>query len=304
MFPKFGKKKKKKKQMSAPYFSKKTPNKISNEIKVSGKNTLIKTTDGSWHVAIADEPIDATVDGKKMFCIHVDNSTNFPSMMLGFTPMETINSNEYACFGNYGFTGVGLHLFDGNLFYPVGKCHNIIDFKISIKAKEIIVILTISNNGTKKEIQFLCDGKESKSTDVSRIFNGDLLFPAICLRYKHQQITTIPIDQIKKRTPQVENLIKEYQQQPKNYINIEVKQARHDLLKQNEEMMSDFFKQFEQQTNLSDDVETKKENTKEKKVKQVATKKTKKETKPKTTKATKKKEEKKNNKEKKTKSKK
>jgi hypothetical protein len=135
------------------------------------------------------------------------------------------------------------------------------------------------------------------------------LFPAIVLGDKDQQITTIPIDQIKTRTPEIEDLIKEYQQQQKNNHPIdEVKQARNDLLKQNEEMMYNFFNQLEQQTKASDvvevEVETKKENAKEKKVKQVATKKTKKETKPKTTKATKKKEETKNNKEKKAKAKK
>ncbi len=132
------------------------------------------------------------------------------------------------------------------------------------------------------------------------------MFPAISLLCENQQITTIPIDQIKKRTPEIKNLIKEYQQQQNNVEGRELKQAKNDLLKQNEEMMSDFFMQFEQQTNASDvvEVETKRENKKEKKVKQLATKKTKKETKPKTTKATKKKEEKKNNKENKTKAKK
>jgi hypothetical protein len=39
------------------------------------------------------------------------------------------------------------------------------------------------------------------------------LFPAICLCDITQQVTTIPIDQIKTRTPEIESLIKEYQQQ-------------------------------------------------------------------------------------------
>ncbi len=45
------------------------------------------------------------------------------------------------------------------------------------------------------------------------------MFPAICLCQRNQQITTIPIDQVKTRTPEIENLIKEYQeQQVKNQI--------------------------------------------------------------------------------------
>ncbi len=172
--------------------------------------------------------------------------------MIGFTPLQTFDSNAF--FGNNGFTGCGICLADGNLWYSVDKHHKIIDFKISQKAKEIIVILTISNNGTKKEIRFLVDGNESKSSDVSKSLKGDRLFPAIILYQQNQQITTIPIDEIKTRTPKIESLLCEG-------------------------------------NNSIVEVETKKENTKEKKFKKVATKKTKKETKPKTTKATKKKEE-------------
>ena len=45
------------------------------------------------------------------------------------------------------------------------------------------------------------------------------MFPAICFYEKNQQVTTIPIDEIKTRTPEIENLIKEYQQQRNNQNN-------------------------------------------------------------------------------------
>jgi hypothetical protein len=200
-----------------PSFSKDVPNKIGKGIDVSGKNALINTV-GAWRVAIASEPIDAKVDGKKIFCVRVDKAGMMACMMIGFTPMETFDSNKYAYFGENGFSGCGIHLRNGCLFYPVKKQHNIIDSEIAKKATEIIVILTISNNGKKKEIQFLCDGKESQSSDVSEILNGDRLFPAICLFSLGQHITTIPIDQIKKRTPEIDNLIKKQQQQNTNQI--------------------------------------------------------------------------------------
>ncbi len=104
------------------------------------------------------------------------------------------------------------------------------------KAKEIIVILEISNNGKKKEIRFLVDGNESKSTDVSEHLNGDRLFPALCLGIKDQQITTIPIDQIKTRNPEIENLIKEYQEQ---------KQTSNSFLQQHEHLGKKFLQQRE-----------------------------------------------------------
>ncbi len=217
--------------MSAPSFSKNTPNKIGMEIIVSGRNTLIKTETFSrdwtdiWRVAIADEPIDAKIDGKKMFCVRIDKAGFHSMMMIGFTPLQTFDSNmENVYFGSKGFTGTGISLNSGNLCYPVRqypfcKHYNIIDEEISRKAKEVIVILTISNDGKKKEIRFLCDGKESKSSDVSEYLNGDVLFPAISMLFVNQQITTIPIDEIKTRTAEVDDLIKEYQeQQNKNQI--------------------------------------------------------------------------------------
>ncbi len=198
--------------MSAPSFSPNIPNKIGKNITVSGRNTLIRTVQENWSFAISDEPFDAKVDGKKLFCVRVDNAGPYSYIMIGFTPMETFDSTKESGFGKNGFTGCGISLYDGNVWYPVQKHHDFIDNKFSRKAKEIIVILTISNNGAKKEIKFLCDGNESKSSDVSEHLQGDFLFPAICLGEKNQ-VTTIPIDQIKTRTPEIENFIKEYQQQ-------------------------------------------------------------------------------------------
>jgi hypothetical protein len=205
-------KKTRKKKTSVPPFSKDTPNKVGDSINVSGKNTLTKTEDNVWHAAISDEPIDAKVDGKEMFCVRVENAGEDSMMMIGLTPMETFDSSKNAYFGGSDFTGCGLNFYDGSLWYPVDNNESIIDQGICEKATEIIIILTISNNGKKKEIRFLFDGKESKSFDVSEYLKEDLLFPTIILGNPKQQLTTIPIDQIKTRTPEIENLIKEYQQ--------------------------------------------------------------------------------------------
>ncbi len=54
--------------MSPPSFAKDISYKVGSGIEVSGKNTLIKTENNNhWRIAIADEPIDAKVDGKKFF---------------------------------------------------------------------------------------------------------------------------------------------------------------------------------------------------------------------------------------------
>jgi hypothetical protein len=100
--------------MSAPTFSKLILNKVGDGIDVFAKNTLTKT-DHSWRVAIANEPIDAKVDGKKFFCVRVDDSGVYSSMMIGFTPMETFDSTKEAWFGSNDFTGCGMNLNGGSL---------------------------------------------------------------------------------------------------------------------------------------------------------------------------------------------
>jgi hypothetical protein len=206
---------KKKKKMASLSFSKDTPNKIATGIDVSEKSTLIKTDDNGWRAAIADEPIDTKVDGRKISCVRVDSIGAHAAMMIGFAPVETFDSNKQASFGYNGFTGTGISLDSGNLWYPVGKHHKIINDEVSKQAKEIIAVLDVSNNGTKKEIRFLVDGNETKSTDVSEHLKGSRVFLTICLFEQNQKVTTIPIDQIQNKTPEIENLIKEYQQQGK-----------------------------------------------------------------------------------------
>ncbi len=95
-----------------PSFSKEAPNKIGDGIEVSGKNTLTKL-DHCWRVAIADDPMDAKVDGTKMFCVRVNVAGSDSSMMIGFAPMETFDSQKEAFFGGYDFTGAGIYLFNG-----------------------------------------------------------------------------------------------------------------------------------------------------------------------------------------------
>ncbi len=93
-----------------PFFSKDAPNKIGEGINVYGKNTLIKTDNG-YRVAIAEESIDAKVDGKKLFCVRVDHLGDYSMMMIGFTPMETFHSTKEAYFGVNDFTGTGMFLY-------------------------------------------------------------------------------------------------------------------------------------------------------------------------------------------------
>ena len=88
-----------------PSFSKDIPNKIGEGIEVSGRNTLIEREPHGSRVAIANEPVDAKVDGKKVFCVRVENAGPDLWMEFGFTPLETFDSTKQAYFGYNGFTG-------------------------------------------------------------------------------------------------------------------------------------------------------------------------------------------------------
>jgi hypothetical protein len=202
-----------------PTFTKSTQNKISESIDVLGKNTLIKMKDDEWRIALADEPIDAKVDGKQIVAVRID-AGEAGSTMIGFTCLEMIDSSRDRCFGYRGRDGIvpgcGISLIDGSLECQYGTCEGVIDSNISNDAKEIVVVLTISEMGAKRMIQFIVDGTPTRPEDVSENLEGEVLRFAICLYQSQQQVTTIPIDQVQKRTRYIESLILESQQQQKN----------------------------------------------------------------------------------------
>jgi hypothetical protein len=213
--------------LEPPSFCENTLNKRSG-IEVLNGNTLFSRSVATFapgnivRGAIADDPIDAKADGKKIFCARVDmleksiaakmacraNEHRNSELIIGLTPLEVFDASNENC-----FAVCGLNKNSGFFHLPRERYHKIIDMETVQAAQEIVVILNISNNGEKKEIRFLCDGSESKTEDVSEYLKGDLLFPAFILAARNQQITTISIDQIQKRTPEIDELINELEHQ-------------------------------------------------------------------------------------------
>jgi hypothetical protein len=104
-------KKKKKMHLSkfiVPSFSYDVPSKIGEGIEVSGQNTVIKTEyHGHAPGAIADESIDATVDGTTIFCVRAECPG--VQMMVGYTTMASFDLM------NSGVGLLGLLPHNGNL---------------------------------------------------------------------------------------------------------------------------------------------------------------------------------------------
>ena len=67
-------------------------------------------------------------------------------------------------------------------------------------------------------------------SDVSKFLKEDRLFPAICLYSVGQQVTTIPIDQTKARTPEIKKFIMECQGQ-QNDLPVEAQNILREIKK-------------------------------------------------------------------------
>src|SRR3989338_7157968 len=82
------------------------------------------------------------------------------------------------------------------------------------KRKKSSPSFTISNNGTKKEVQWIVDGNEGAVLDCTNekkgFGNGDIFIPCVSLGARGQQVTTIPFDQVTSRSPKIEQLRKLY----------------------------------------------------------------------------------------------
>ena len=90
---------------------------------------------------------------------------------------------------------------------------------ITKKAKEIISILIISNNGRKKEVQWIVDGSEGPIHDVSYDFEtANEMFPSISFCSQHDHLRMIPLDQVKSTSPKIEQLKKEFNNKNRNNV--------------------------------------------------------------------------------------
>jgi hypothetical protein len=201
-----------------PTFNKNIKNKISDDIEVSGKNTLIKKRDEllriSWSPAIAEVGFSSSVDGERVVCLRVQGF--FPWIRIGFTSNETFDLKS--C-----LAGFSLDLFYGRLQSTSEASPSILGVIApyeSYDSQEIILILKTSDNGRKKEIRFLYRRGTTVHTtgayNVSSCLPGDECFLAIWFSNYNVQITTITIEEIEIRNPEIELFIKDYQEQKQN----------------------------------------------------------------------------------------
>ena len=187
-----------------PDFSKNIPNKVGRNLEVKSKNTLSSRNYG-FLPAIAVNGFPSKKDGVYVYVTKIDDNRD-RGLYVGFTDMRTYDSTIYGTPGDE-ISGTSLNCGSGNrLPGPVEY------LPYASKAKrEVISILIISNKGTKKEVQWILDGTEGPVQDCTKCLgNGDEIFPCISFASQGQQVTTIPFDQVKSRSPKIDQLMQEF----------------------------------------------------------------------------------------------
>src|SRR3989338_10819746 len=137
-----------------PRFDKTIEDKVSDKLESPNEHEVLKfTSDDSWSPAIATDGFPANVDGVHVFATEmvVNHDGDY---MVGFIDKPTHPANQGGYPGCYGMTGTALYGYTGGR-YP----SNVENFmpEITRKAKEIISILIVSNDGRKKEVQWIVD---------------------------------------------------------------------------------------------------------------------------------------------------
>src|SRR3989338_4973166 len=200
-----------------PSFTKNDAGKVSDTIEVRSEQVLVsKATDDSPHPAIAARGFPADRDGTYVFVTDIIRTmTNAPRMGIGFTSTATRVSTKSSCPGTH-MNGIAVFLVGCSIFGGNGVgdklCEEYLNGMITCKAKEIISILTISNKGAKKEVQFIVDGNAGPvhECDKKHFENGGSnIFPVVTLCEINQQLEFISFDQVMYRSPKIDELRQE-----------------------------------------------------------------------------------------------
>ena len=214
-----------------PDFDKNVPNKIYQEIEVKSKNTLsLKSRE--WTSVIASNGFPSKKDGVYVYVTRIDESEN-GVLTLGFTDSATYDSMTDVFPDGTSLYCSGGFRFPGRIDY--------LPEDITAEAKEIISILIISNDGAKKEVQWIVDGNEGPvhdcTTEKNGFGNGREIFPCVSFA-SAGQVTTIPFDQVKSRSPKIDQLMQEFNSNKNRNQSIVINQAPSTSTAQNDALIS------------------------------------------------------------------
>lgn len=199
-----------------PNFNKSLDHKVDDWIDTISPSRLRLAFGNSFVSAIATKGFSSRADGVYVFAMRVHHIQE-KNLMVGFTNTKICDEND----GNDGcgptLSGTCLRCFDGSLS---GDVQDYLPPDITRRAREIISILAISGNGSKKESWWIVDGVEGPPEDCSEIFQIDEehdeeIFPAVCLADQGQEVECLALDQVQCSSLMIVALRKKFEAQNK-----------------------------------------------------------------------------------------
>lgn len=193
-----------------PDFNKSTKNKVNDRIDVVSPTSLVHNdNEGKCCPAFSSNGFPASVDGTHVVAMKVVVKKN-ANFLVGFTDTKTFDSKSFGFVGGEGISGTSLHFSSG---YRYPGMVRYLPKQITAKAKEVVSVLTISESGKTKKIQWVVDSNDGPVQDCSNHFGkGNELLCGVSLSRIGQKVAFIPFDQVKSRSPKIDELMKVFSQ--------------------------------------------------------------------------------------------
>lgn len=174
-----------------PDFDRVTANKINDRITVVSPHVLEIQKTQEYHSAIATSGFPADRDGTYVFATKI-LAIGSGAMMIGFTDKSLFDAATYGFPGWNGLTGTALGCYAGQV-YP--RRIEYVAASGTRQAKEVVSILVISNNGSKKEVQWVVDGiMMGPVVDCGADFGkGPEIFPLVSFGSNNQKIECVQL---------------------------------------------------------------------------------------------------------------
>lgn len=211
-----------------PSFTKREKDKVNTKIDLPSEHFLVSRGTRCSVPAISSRLTSTTTDGTHIFVAYLEailssatttRSEDKAYIYIGFTSTKNYDSEANDMYpGARGLNGSGLFISDGRLFGGDGTqwSKEYFPSEITRNSKEIIAILTVSENGTRRSIQFVADGNEGpvvelKRSDFENRYGSDEIFAVVNFRDRDQKIQIIPFHEVKSRSSKIDQLMREFE---------------------------------------------------------------------------------------------
>lgn len=215
--------------------------KISHKLALRSEHAIVVSKENDGAPAIASQGFPSNQNGTHALAVRIENMIGAADIMIGLTSTEKISAkgkkSPSAFPGGVGdICGCCLWLHTGDLHGGNGDNEQgwkrpYLSPKITQKAKEVVLLLTISNNKNnkkevKRSVQFIVDGFEGPEWELApdvfddEKYGGNEIFATVSLAYKGQLVEYIPVNQVRFRSPKLDRVTLRTLAEEPNFINV------------------------------------------------------------------------------------